>query len=235
LIQLVTPLIADNFESVEHNISDAAKKAGRNPDSIRLIVVSKQAPSEKVLAAYQAGARCFGENKAQEAVIKIDEVNLPDVSWHFIGHLQTNKIKYLDSRFDLIHSVDSLSLAEKISTYCEGQNRTQAVLLQVNISGEEAKFGMTPSDLKNQLSNFGQLKGIRIQGLMTIPPQDSEPENSRKYFFRLRELRDTCQALKVPKIELIDLSMGMTSDYKIAVEEGATLVRVGSAIFGSRS
>ena len=235
MIQLVTPLIADNFESVEHNISDAAKKAGRNPDSIRLIVVSKQAPSEKVLAAYQAGARCFGENKVQEAVTKIDEVNLPDVSWHFIGHLQTNKIKYLDSRFDLIHSVDSLSLAKKISTYCEGQHRTQAVLLQVNVSGEEAKFGMTPLELKNQLSNFGQLKGIRVQGLMTIPPQDPEPENSRKYFLKLRELRDTCQALKVEGVELNDLSMGMTSDYKIAVEEGATLVRVGSAIFGSRS
>ena len=235
MIQLVTPLIADNFKSVKHHISDAAKKAGRNPDSIRLIVVSKQAPSAKVLAAYQAGVRYFGENKAQEAVTKIDEVNLPDVSWHFIGHLQKNKIKYLDSRFELIHSVDSLSLAKKISTYCEGQNRTQAVLLQVNISGEEAKFGMTPSELKNQLSNFGQLKGIRIQGLMTIPPQDPEPENSRQYFFKLRELRDTCQALKVPGVELNDLSMGMTSDYKIAIEEGATLVRVGSAIFGSRS
>ena len=228
-------MIADNFKSVKHHISDAAKKAGRNPASIRLIVVSKQAPSEKVLAAYQAGARCFGGNKAQEAVTKIDEVNLPDVSWHFIGHLQTNKIKYLDSRFDLIHSVDSLSLAEKISTYCESQNRTQAVLLQVNVSGEEVKFGMTPSELKNQLSNFGQLKGIRVQGLMTIPPQDPEPENSRKYFLKLRELRDTCQALKVEGIELHDLSMGMTSYYKIAVEEGATLVRVGSAIFGSRS
>ena len=235
MIQLVTPLIAENFESVEHNISDAAKKAGRNPDSIRLIVVSKQAPAEKVLAAYQAGARYFGENKVQEAVTKIDEVNLPVVGWHFIGHLQKNKIKYLDSRFDLIHSVDSLSLAEKISTYCEGQNRAQAGLLQVNISGEEAKLGMTPSELKNQLSNFGQLKGIRVQGLMTIPPQDPEPENSRKYFLKLRELRDTCQALKVQGIELNDLSMGMTSDYKIAVEEGATLVRVGSAIFGSRS
>ena len=128
-----------------------------------------------------------------------------------------------------------MSLAKKISTYCEDQNRTQAVLLQVNISGEEAKFGMTPSELKNQLFNFGQLKGVRIQGLMTIPPQDPEPENSRKYFFKLRELRDTCQALKVEGIELNDLSMGMTSDYTIAVEEGATLVRVGSAIFGSRS
>ena len=235
MIQLVTPLIADNFKSVKHHISDAAKKAGRNPDSIRLIVVSKQAPAEKVLAAYQAGARYFGENKVQEAVAKIDEVNLLGVGWHFIGHLQKNKIKYLDSRFELIHSVDSLSLAEKISNYCEGQNRTQAVLLQVNISGEEAKFGMTPSELKNQLFNFGKLKGIRVQGLMTIPPQDPEPENSRKYFLKLRELRDTCQALKVQGIELNDLSMGMTSDYKIAVEEGATLVRVGSAIFGSRS
>ena len=159
MIQLVTPLIADNFKSVEHIIlAMLLKKAGRNPDSIRLIVVSKQAPSEKVLAAYQAGARYFGENKAQEAVTKIDEVNLPDVSWHFIGHLQKNKIKYLDSRFDLIHSVDSLSLAKKISTYCEGQSRTQAVLLQVNISGEEAKFGMTPSELKNQLSSFGTIE-----------------------------------------------------------------------------
>ena len=118
---------------MKHHISDAAKKAGRNPDSIRLVVVSKQVHSRKVLAAYQAGARCFGENKAQEAVTKIDEVNLPDVGWHFIGHLQKNKIKYLDSRFDLIHSVDSLSLAAKISTYCEDQNRRQAVLLQVNI------------------------------------------------------------------------------------------------------
>ncbi|MEK9628352.1 MAG: YggS family pyridoxal phosphate-dependent enzyme [Nitrospinota bacterium] len=227
-------MIADNLESVKHHIANAAKKAGRNPSTVRLIAVSKQMSSEKVLAAHQAGAKCFGENKIQEAVSKIDEVNLADVSWHFIGHLQKNKVKFLDSRFELIHSVDSLPLAEKISASCENQNRKQAVLLQVNVSGEEAKFGMTPSDLKDNLADFGKLKGLKVQGLMTIPPQDSDPENSRKYFSALRELRDECQALNVEGIELKELSMGMTSDYSIAIEEGATLVRVGTAIFGQR-
>ena len=228
------PLIADNLASVTHHIGEAARKAGRNPDSIRLIVVSKQMPSEKIIEAYQAGAKCFGENKVQEAVSKTDEVHANDISWHFIGHLQKNKIKFLDSRFDLIHSIDSLSLAEKISAYCEGQNRKQAVLLQVNISGEEAKFGMTPSELEEQLPSFGQLKGIRVQGLMTIPPQDPNAENSRQYFSALRELRDKCQAMNVEGVGLNELSMGMTNDYRIAVEEGATLVRVGTAIFGQR-
>jgi len=165
-------LIADNLASVTHHIGEAARKAGRDPDSIHLIVVSKQVSSEKIIEAYQAGSKYFGENKVQEAVSKIGEVNAQDVSWHFIGHLQKNKIKYLDSQFDLIHSVDSLSLAEKISAYCEGQNRKQGILLQVNVSGEEAKFGMTPSELEEQLPSFGQLQGILVQGLMTIPPQD---------------------------------------------------------------
>ncbi len=227
-------MIADNLASVTHHIGEAARKAGRNPDSIRLIVVSKQVSSEKIIEAYQSGSKCFGENKVQEAVSKIDEVNAKDIGWHFIGHLQKNKIKYLDSRFELIHSVDSLSLAEKISAYCEGQNRQQAVLLQVNISGEEAKFGMKPSELEEQLQAFGQLQGIRVQGLMTIPPQDPDAENSRQYFSALREFRDKCQTMNIEGIELNELSMGMTNDYSIAVEEGATLVRVGTAIFGQR-
>ncbi|MFT4579163.1 MAG: pyridoxal phosphate enzyme (YggS family) [Nitrospinales bacterium] len=227
-------MIADNLASVTHHIGEAARKAGRNPDSIRLIVVSKQVSSEKIIEAYQTGSKCFGENKVQEAISKIDEVNAQDVSWHFIGHLQKNKIKYLDSRFDLIHSVDSLSLAEKISAYCEGQNRQQAVLLQVNISGEEAKFGMTPSELEEQLPSFGQLQGIQVQGLMTIPPHNPDAENSRQYFSALRELRDKCKTKNIEGIELNELSMGMTNDYPIAVEEGATLVRVGTAIFGQR-
>ena len=217
-----------------HHIDEAAQKAGRSPDSIRLISVSKQVSSGKIIEAYQAGSKCFGENKVQEAVSKIDEVNAQDISWHFIGHLQKNKIKYLDSRFELIHSIDSLSLAEKISTYCEGQNQRQAVLLQVNVSGEEAKFGMTPAELEDQLSSFGQLKGIQVQGLMTIPPQNSEAENSRQYFSALRVLRDKFQAMNIEGVELKELSMGMTNDYLIAVEEGATLVRVGTAIFGQR-
>ena len=217
-----------------HHIDEAAQKAGRSPDSIRLISVSKQVSSGKIIEAYQAGSKCFGENKVQEAVSKIDEINAQDISWHFIGHLQKNKIKYLDSRFELIHSIDSLSLAEKISMYCEGQNQIQAVLLQVNVSGEEAKFGMTPAELENQLSSFGQLKGIQVQGLMTIPPQNSEAENSRQYFSALRVLRDKFQAMNIEGVELKELSMGMTNDYLIAVEEGATLVRVGTAIFGQR-
>ena len=217
-----------------HHIDEAAQKAGRSRDSIRLISVSKQVSSGKIIEAYQAGSKCFGENKIQEAVFKIDEVNAQDISWHFIGHLQKNKIKYLDSRFELIHSIDSLSLAEKISTYCEGQNQRQAVLLQVNVSGEEAKFGMTPAQLEDQLSSFGQLKGIQVQGLMTIPPQNPEAENSRQYFSALRVLRDKFQAMNIEGVELKELSMGMTNDYLIAVEEGATLVRVGTAIFGQR-
>jgi PLP dependent protein len=227
-------LIAHNLASVTHYIGEAARKAGRDPDSIRLIVVSKQVSSEKIIEAYQAGSKCFGENKVQEAVSKIDEVNAQDVSWHFIGHLQKNKIKYLDSQFNLIHSVDSLSLAEKISAYCEGQNRKQCILLQVNVSGEEAKFGMTPSELEDQLPSFGQLQGILVQGLMTIPPQDSDAENSRQYFSALRELRDKYRAMNIEGVELNELSMGMTNDYPIAVEEGATFVRVGTAIFGQR-
>ena len=217
-----------------HHIDEAARKAGRSPDSIRLISVSKQVSSGKIIEAYQAGSKCFGENKVQEAVSKIEEVKTQDISWHFIGHLQKNKIKYLDSRFELIHSIDSLSLAEKISTYFEGQNQRQAVLLQVNVSGEEAKFGMTPAELEDQLSSFGQLKGIQVQGLMTIPPQNPEAENSRQYFSALRVLRDKFQAMNIEGVELKELSMGMTNDYLIAVEEGATLVRVGTAIFGQR-
>ena len=227
-------MIADNLASVTHHIGEAARKAGRDPDSINLIVVSKQVSSEKIIEAYQAGSKYFGENKVQEAVSKIGEINAQDVSWHFIGHLQKNKIKYLDSQFDLIHSVDSLSLAEKISAYCEGQNRKQGVLLQVNVSGEEAKFGMTPSELEEQLPSFGQLQGILVQGLMTIPPQDSDAENSRQYFSALRELRDKYRAMNIEGVELNELSMGMTNDYPIAVEEGATFVRVGTAIFGQR-
>ena len=227
-------MIADNLASVMHHIHEAAQKAGRSPDSIRLISVSKKVSSGKIIEAYQAGSKYFGENKVQEAVSKIDEINAQDISWHFIGHLQKNKIKYLDSRFELIHSIDSLSLAEKISTYCEKQNQRQAVLLQVNVSGEEAKFGMTPAQLEDQLPSFGQLKGIQVKGLMTIPPQNPEAENSRQYFSALRVLRDKFQAMNIEGVELKELSMGMTNDYLIAVEEGATLVRVGTAIFGQR-
>ena len=227
-------MIAKNLSEVRERISQSILKSKRNPDTIRLVVVSKQVGIPQIEEARTAGATVFGENKIQEAGPKIDQIGTEGISWHFIGHLQKNKVKFLDERFDLIHSVDGLELAEKIAKQCQSENRVQRVLLQVNVSGEEAKFGMTPAELKDQLSSFGQLKGIQVQGLMTIPPQNPEAENSRQYFSALRVLRDKFQAMNIEGVELKELSMGMTNDYPIAVEEGATFVRVGTAIFGQR-
>ena len=179
-----------------------------------------------------AGAVIFGENKIQDAVPKVDQMGSEGISWHFIGLLQKNKVKFLGEHFDLIHSVDSLELAEKIAAQCQTENRVQSVLLQVNVSGETAKFGMEPGELEKQMVAFSRLKGIRVEGLMTIPPYHPNPENSRRHFSRLRGFRDQCE--KQNRLSLHKLSMGMTNDFEVAVEEGATLVRVGTAIFGPR-
>ena len=179
-----------------------------------------------------AGAVIFGENKIQDAVPKVDQMGSEGISWHFIGHLQKNKVKFLGEHFDLIHSVDSLELAEKIAAQCQTENRVQSVLLQVNVSGETTKFGMEPGELEKQMVAFSRLKGIRVEGLMTIPPYHPNPENSRRHFSRLRGFRDQCE--KQNRLSLHKLSMGMTNDFEVAVEEGATLVRVGTAIFGPR-
>jgi pyridoxal phosphate enzyme (YggS family) len=179
-----------------------------------------------------AGAVIFGENKIQDAVPKVDQMGSEGISWHFIGHLQKNKVKFLGEHFDLIHSVDSLELAGKIAAQCQTENRVQSVLLQVNVSGETAKFGMEPGELEKQMVAFSRLKGIRVEGLMTIPPYHPNPENSRRHFSRLRGFRDQCE--KQNRLSLHKLSMGMTNDFEVAVEEGATLVRVGTAIFGPR-
>jgi PLP dependent protein len=226
-------LIAENLVDVRERISQAIQKSKRNPDSVRLVAVSKQVGIAQIEEALNAGAAIFGENKIQDAVAKVDELGSKEISWHFIGHLQKNKVKFLDSRFDLIHSVDSLELAEKIAKHCQSENRVQSILLQVNVSGEAAKFGMEPGELENQLLAFSRLQGIRVEGLMTIPPLDPDPENSRRHFSRLRELRD--QHEKQSGLSLQELSMGMTNDFDVAIEEGATLVRVGTAIFGPRT
>jgi PLP dependent protein len=223
-------LIADNLATVRERISQAIQKSKRNPGSVRLVAVSKQVDIAHIEEARTAGAAIFGENKIQDAVAKVDAIGSAEISWHFIGHLQKNKVKFLDNRFDLIHSVDSLELAEKIGKFSE--SRVQSILLQVNVSGEVAKFGMEPGELEKQLASFSRLQGVRIEGLMTIPPHHPDPENSRKHFARLRELRDQCE--KKNQISLPELSMGMTNDFEVAIEEGATLVRVGTAIFGAR-
>ena len=225
-------MIAENLVEVRERISRAIHKSGREPDSARLITVSKQISVDRIEEARAAGAVVFGENKIQEAIPKIEQVGAEGISWHFIGHLQKNKVKFLDERFELIHSVDSFELAEKIAKHYHSENRVQRILLQVNVSGEAAKFGMEPKELEKQMAEFFQLQGIQVEGLMTIPPFDSDPENSRRYFSRLRELRE--QYEKQNELPLNELSMGMSNDFEVAVEEGATLVRVGTAIFGPR-
>ena len=225
-------MIAENLVEVRERISRAIQKSGREPDSARLITVSKQISVDRIEEARAAGAVVFGENKIQEAIPKIEQMGAEGIFWHFIGHLQKNKVKFLDERFDLIHSVDSFELAEKIAKHYHSENRVQRILLQVNVSGEAAKFGMEPKELEKQMAEFFQLQGIQVEGLMTIPPFDSDPENSRRHFSRLRELRE--QYEKQNGLPLNQLSMGMSNDFEVAVEEGATLVRVGTAIFGPR-
>ena len=223
-------MIAENLVEVRERISRAIQKSGREPDSVHLITVSKQISVDRIEEARAAGAVVFGENKVQEAIPKIEQMGPEGIFWHFIGHLQKNKVKFLDERFDLIHSVDGLELAEKIAKQCQSENRVQRVLLQVNVAGETAKFGMEPGELEKQLMAFSSLKGIQVEGLMTIPPYDPDPESSRRYFSRLWELRDQCEK----RLSLPELSMGMSNDFEVAIEEGATLVRVGTAIFGAR-
>ena len=225
-------MIAENLAVVRERISQATQKSGREPDSARLIAVSKQISVDRIEEARTAGAVVFGENKIQEAIPKIEQMEAEGIFWHFIGHLQKNKVKFLDERFDLIHSVNSLGLAEKIAKHCQSKNRVQRILLQVNVSGEAAKFGMEPKEIEKQMVGFSQLQGIQVEGLMTIPPFDSDAENTRRHFSRLRELRD--QIEKQNGLILRELSMGMSRDFEVALEEGATLVRVGTTIFGPR-
>ena len=225
-------MIAENLAEVRERVHQATLKSGRSPSDVHLLVVSKQVKTSQIQEALIAGATLFGENKIQDAVRKVDKMKSKEISWHFIGHLQKNKVKFLGKRFDLIHSIDSLELAQKIAKQCHSENQVQSVLLQVNVSGEEAKFGMSPIELEKQVDEFSHLSGIQIEGLMTMPPQSLDPEESRRHFAKLRELRDRLNTQK--QLSLKELSMGMTNDFEVAIEEGATLVRVGSAIFGER-
>ena len=201
-----------------------------DPEKLRMLIDCVVKSKSRIIKfqIFKTHERAIEGHKEWEIFHRL-ELNKSD--WLAQVTYAKNKVLYI---FADVYGDDSFSLAEKISAYCEGQNRKQGVLLQVNVSGEEAKFGMTPSELEEQLPSFGQLQGILVQGLMTIPPQDSDAENSRQYFSALRELRDKYRAMNIEGVELNELSMGMTNDYPIAVEEGATFVRVGTAIFGQR-
>ena len=224
--------IAENLERVRKQIVAASKKSGRNVDDLELVAISKTHDAVKVREAIEAGQTLFGESRVQEARVKIPE--LPsNLRWHFVGHLQKNKIRHALPLFELIHSVDSLALAQDINRIAEEDGLHPRVLLEVNVAGEGSKFGFTPEKLREDLENLLALPRLSILGLMTIPPIADEAEASRKYFVELRELRDRLQTEF--HVDLAQLSMGMTQDFAIAVEEGATLVRVGTAIFGKRS
>jgi hypothetical protein len=228
-------LISENLVQVKRCIIEAAKRAGRDPSGVRLLAVTKEQSDATVAKGIQAGMTLLGENKVQEASGKIEAFGRKNgLEWHFIGRLQKNKVKFIFDLFDLIHSVDSLALAEAIHKKAQKIGSCMPILLQINISGEKSKLGIDPLDLPREIRKFAKLEGVKISGLMTIPPFDRNPETSRPYYARLRELRDTCSSLNIPRIYLDELSMGMSNDYEVAIEEGATLVRVGTGLFGPR-
>ena len=223
--------VAENLERVREQVAGAAAKVGRAVDEIQLIAISKTHDAEKVRAAYGAGQTLFGESRVQEARAKIPE--LPsNLRWHFVGHLQKNKIRHALPLFELFHSVDSIALAQEMNRIAVEEGMHPRVLLEVNVAGEGSKFGFAPEKLRAEMESLLALPRLSILGLMTIPPLAEEAEASRKYFVELRKLRDRLQTEF--HVDLGQLSMGMTNDFPIAVEEGATLVRVGTAIFGER-
>ena len=227
-------LIADNLADVKQRMAQAARKSGRDPDEVRLVAVTKTVPVEKIIEAGKVGGCVFGENKVQDARDKISAVETDLYRWHFIGHLQRNKVKYIPGLFELIHSVDHSDLAGEIHRHSMKRGVVTPVLIQVNVSGEASKSGVAPGDLEELLEAVAPLKGIAVRGLMTIPPFDPDPEQSRKHFAALRQLRDRMLKLNIENISLRELSMGMSNDFEVAIEEGATWVRVGTAIFGER-
>ncbi len=224
--------IANNLRSVQQNIEEARTRAGRS-DNVTLIAVSKTKPVEMLMEAYEAGARDFGENKVQEITEKYPQ--LPkDIRWHLIGHLQTNKVKYIVDKVAMIHSVDSYKLAQEISRQAVKKGVCIDVLIEVNVAKEESKFGVYPEDTCALCEQISALPNIKIRGLMTVAPNVEDPEQNRAVFCRLRELLVDIQAKNIDNVNMDCLSMGMSGDYLVAVEEGATHVRVGTSIFGHR-
>jgi pyridoxal phosphate enzyme (YggS family) len=224
---------ANNLNIIQERIRDAAVKAGRDPASVRLVAVSKTKPAAAVADAARAGQRLFGENYVQELTAKVAEVTEP-VEWHFIGHLQSNKVRQIAGLVTMIHSVDRLSLAEEIDRQWGRLGKVCAVLLEVNIAGESSKGGATTAGLLELVAAVARLPHLRVRGLMTMPPFFDDPEGARPYFHELARLAGVVASQGIAGVVMAELSMGMSGDFEVAIEEGATLVRVGSAIFGER-
>lgn len=226
-------MIQENLIQVRSNIEKACERSGRSSGEIQLIAVSKTKPVELLLEAYEAGVRDFGENKVQELTDKYDQ--LPkDIRWHMIGHLQRNKVKYLVGKVHLIHSVDSLRLAQEIQKEAQKRQTEVNILVEVNVAEEESKFGSTMEDTLQLVREIALLPSVHIQGLMTVAPYVDNPEENRRIFANLRQLAVDIMRKNIDNVNMDVLSMGMTGDYQVAIEEGATYVRVGTGIFGGR-
>jgi PLP dependent protein len=229
--------ISENIAAVRERIAAAARRAGRSPDDITLMAVSKTQPPERIREAYNAGLRVFGENRVQEFAGKFDALrDLRDAEWHMIGHLQTNKAAKTAELFHSVDSVDSLKLAEKLDAAARALGKKLDVLIEINVGGEAAKSGVAPDSLalEELMTGAPRLEWLVFLGLMTVPPFTDDPEGARSYFRKLRELRDTIAARKLPSVAMDQLSIGMSHDFEIAIEEESTCVRVGTAIFGER-
>jgi len=226
--------IADRLAGIRARIDAAARSAGRDPSSVRLIAVSKTFPIESVREAYAAGQREFGENRVQEALQKTAASTDLSIRWHLLGHLQTNKARKAAPAFAMIQSVDGIELLEKLDRGAEETGHAPELLIQVDLAGEATKHGVPPGEVPRLFDAAAACRAARVVGLMTLPPVPETPEDARPWFRRLRDLRDAWQASGVPPSMLRELSMGMSGDFEVAVQEGATMVRVGTAIFGSR-
>ena len=227
-------MLKENLANVEKNIEQACKNAGRSRDEVTLIAVSKTKPVEMLQEIYDENIRDFGENKVQELCSKMGQ--LPsDIRWHMIGHLQRNKVKYIVGKVELIHSVDTYRLAEEINIQAKKQNVIVPILVEVNIAHEESKFGISAEDAILLVEEISKLENIRIKGLMTIAPYVENPEDNRLYFRKIKQLSVDITNKNIDNVFMEILSMGMTGDYMVAIEEGATMVRVGTGIFGERN
>jgi len=227
--------LAVRLADVRARLAAAARRSGRSPDDVRLIAISKTHPATLIRQVCQLGATDFGENRVQEAEGKINEIGREGVRWHLVGHLQANKARRAVSLFDVIHSLDTVDLAQRLDRLCAEEGRTSLpVLIQIDLGHEETKSGIDESELTHLVESLGPLTRLELIGLMTLPPFFDEPEQSRPFFRRLRELRDELNQRGAFGDRTGELSMGMTHDFEVAIEEGATMVRIGTAIFGAR-
>jgi pyridoxal phosphate enzyme (YggS family) len=231
---MVMPDIETRLKRIKDQIAKAAVACGRDPQTVKLLSVSKTVPVDRILSAIRAGATQLGENYIQEAREKIEALRGESVSWHFIGHLQSNKAKYAVKLFDLIHSVDSFKLAKELNRRAGSLGKVQKILIQVNVSGEATKSGIDTAQAIELVRRIATLESLAVYGLMTMPPFFNAPEKVRPYFKALKDLQNHIREEAIANVNMAELSMGMSGDFEVAIAEGATLVRVGTAIFGER-